>query len=149
MLDAEAFGDQQVLGLHHVCVVVARERSPQPVGRFGRLPSAQAVGQDDKVLRGIERLTRPEQHAAEPGREHASAGSGRTVQNQHRCARALAQCGVVQPKRGQDFASVEAEVAEGAFGLDRPGSKSLRHCHETNDCRDREAAAETGERCDG
>ena len=56
---------QPMLGLDHVDVAVARELRAQPVARLARLAVADVVGQDDEVLRGVERLPGPEQLAGE------------------------------------------------------------------------------------
>jgi hypothetical protein len=56
MLDAEAFGDQPVLGSDDVVVAVMGKLGAQGVARLARAAAADAVGQDDKILRGVERL---------------------------------------------------------------------------------------------
>ena len=75
MLDAEAFGDQPVLRVDHVVIVVLRELGAQPVGRLGRFAVADRVGQDDEVFLRVERLARAEQFAGEGRRQHAAGGA--------------------------------------------------------------------------
>ena len=71
----QAFRQQPVLGLDHVVVAVAREPRAQAVARLARLAVADVVGQDDEVLRGVERLAGAEQLAGEAVGEELRAAS--------------------------------------------------------------------------
>ena len=99
----ETFLDQQVLGAHHVLVVVVRKFGLESIARLARPSMADGVGQDDEVLAGVERLPFAEQLAAESRAEERAAASAGSVHDDHRVVDApgrvtgwLADCGVVQ-----------------------------------------------------
>ncbi len=108
-------GQQPVLGLDHVGVVVGRELHAEAVGGLGRLPVADGVGQDDEPAPRVERSARSEQHPAEGRAQEARRIAAGAVQHQHRRVLGIAEGQVVDLHLGQDGAVVEAEV------LDRPG----------------------------
>ena len=66
----------------HVVVAVARELHPQAVAGLGRLAVADAVGQDDVVLRDVEQLARAEELAGELRLQELRAAAARAVQHQ-------------------------------------------------------------------
>jgi hypothetical protein len=73
MIQAETLGDEPVLPLHHVVVIVGGKFGAEPVGRLCRLSRANRVWQNDKVFAGIERLAVTEQFAGEGFGQHAGA----------------------------------------------------------------------------
>lgn len=121
MLHTQALGQQPVLRLHHVIVVVARELRAQAVGGPGGLPGAEGVGQDEVVAAHVERLARPEQLVGEVLGKHARARAGGAVQDQHRLARRRAYRAVVQLQLGEHLARMKAKVARHPVALLRLG----------------------------
>src|SRR5271169_2824026 len=71
---------------------------------------ADAVGDDDVIFRGIERLAGAEQFAGEGRRQHARSRSTGSVQHQHRLAGRLADGSVVELELAHRFAGMEFEV---------------------------------------
>ena len=65
VVHAQPLGYEPVLRFDHVDVAVTGEFGAQAVTRFARSAVADVVGQDDEVLRGVERLPRAEQLARE------------------------------------------------------------------------------------
>ena len=84
MIDAESFGHEAVLRGDHVLVAIPRKLRVQPLTRPARLARANAVGEDDEVRRGIERLAGLKQLAAEVARQEAASAAGRAVEDEHR-----------------------------------------------------------------
>ncbi len=121
MVDAEMVLHEIMLGGHHVVVVVLREPRPQAVGRLAARAGPDRVGDDDEVLGGVERLTRPEERAGEPVGEHALGAAGRAMQHQHRQARGVADRRVAHPHLRHDLAGVEGEVLDDVLARLRLG----------------------------
>ncbi len=124
VVDAEALGQQLVLGQDHIVVVVFGEPGVQPVRGLGRLPVADGVRDDDVPARHIEQPARGEQHAGELGPDEGLAGSACAVQDDHRIgdaprriARRLAEGAIVHPQLGQGLAGAEMEVADDVVAL--------------------------------
>ncbi len=108
-----------MLRAHHVVVGVFRETRVQAVARLARLAVTDAVGQDDEVPRGVERLSGAEQLAAERRATESLHRSAGAVQNHHRVAHDAARVAprradrpVMQLQRGQRFAGPELEIAQ-------------------------------------
>ena len=137
MVDAEMVLHQIVLGRHHVVVVVFRERRPQAVGRLAAAAGSDRVGDDDEVLRGVERLTRPVQRAGEALGEHALRAAGRAMQHQHRLARGVADRRVAHLHLRHDLAGVEGEVFDHVLAGLRLGKIRRRHGERDGDHRRR------------
>jgi hypothetical protein len=71
---------------------------------------ADPVGQDDEVLRCVERLPRTEERAGERVAEELGAAACRAVQHQDRGKARCSQRAVVQPQRRHRLARGETEV---------------------------------------
>src|SRR5271156_1902485 len=84
MVDVESFGEQEMLGRDHVVVVIARKMRVHAVAGLGGPSVANAIGQNDVVLCGIEQLSRPEQHARKLRSKELRPSATRAVQNEHR-----------------------------------------------------------------
>jgi len=111
-LDAQHLFHQPVLRVNHVLVVVLGEVCTQAVGRFAALAMADAVGNDDEVIAGVQRLPGAEHLASEGWRQHALRRAGRAVQHQHRLAGRGADRHVVHPQLVHHFAGLEAKVLQ-------------------------------------
>jgi hypothetical protein len=138
MLDAEPFGEQPIMRIDHVLVIILREHRLHAVRRLRRFAVADAVGNDDVVFRRIERLAGAEQFAAEIRRQHAGRRAARAVQHQHRLPARLADRGVVQPQLGHRLAGVEFEIPGDPVALFRRGIVGCESGdgHEGEDCRE-------------
>ena len=84
---AEVLGDEAVLRVDHVVVVVSGEARAQAVRGLRGLPGADRVGKDDEVAAGVERLSGPEELAGERRGEQARARSRGAVEDQDGLAR--------------------------------------------------------------
>ena len=62
--------DQAILRVDHVAIVVVRKCRLHAVGGFRGFAVADAVGNDDEVFRGVERLAGTEQFAGKGRRQH-------------------------------------------------------------------------------
>ena len=82
---------------------------------------ADAVGNDDVVFRGVERLAGTKQLGGETRRQHARCRTAGAVQHQHRLAAGLAHGGVVKPQLARGLAAVEFEIPGDPVGLFRRG----------------------------
>jgi hypothetical protein len=71
MLDAEVFGQQAMLRLDLVGIVVFRESGAETIRWLRAFAVADIVGNDDVVLRGVEWLAGPVEFAGEGRGEHA------------------------------------------------------------------------------
>ncbi len=111
MVHAQALGEQLVLGLDHVVVVVVWEVRVQAVGGLGRLAVADAVGEHDEIARRVEQAAGREQHLRELRPDEVLALAAGAVQDHHRIdhmAGGVAprgpEGGVVNPELGQALA---------------------------------------------
>jgi hypothetical protein len=59
MLDAERFGDQPVLEVHDIAIVVIGETGFQAITRLARLPMPYAIGKDQVVAARVKRTPGP------------------------------------------------------------------------------------------
>ena len=107
VLEAEPFGQQAVLPVNHILVIVFREFGLQSVGGLRRFAVADGVGKDDEIFLRIERLAL--------AKELARKGRGQQAGRRCRRCRAappparqwLADGPVGEPYLGQDLAGVE------------------------------------------
>lgn len=130
MVHPEAFGEEPMLQADHVVVGVARELHPEAVARLGRRPVADAVGQDDVVLRRVEKLAGAEQLVGELRLQELCSASTRAVQDQDRVAHdalgvllGRAQRPIVQPHLLERLPAREAHVPRDPRPF--PGSQAL------------------------
>jgi hypothetical protein len=123
--DAEVLGEQPVLSLDHVVVVVARKPHPQSVARLARAAVPDPVRQDHVPAGGIERRARAVQLVGERLRHELASGPAGAVNDQDAVrylassvALRAAEREVVNPELGELFAGAEGEVLENevAFG---------------------------------
>ncbi len=133
VIDPQASGQQQVLGLDHVVIVVVREAGVQAVGRLGRLPVADAVREDDVVAADVEQGARPEQHARELRPDEVMPLPAGAMQDHdgvdhmtRRIAAWRAEGGVVDPQFRQALARVETEVVDHEVAFVGRGSGRAR-----------------------
>jgi hypothetical protein len=127
MLDAEPLGDEPIMRIDHVVVVVFRKCGLRPVGWLQRFAVADAVGNDDVVFRRIERLAGSEHLAGKGWREHRRRRAAGAVQHQHRLAGRCAHGGVVQLQLRHGLAGVKLEILRDPIALFGRGIVS-RHC---------------------
>jgi hypothetical protein len=132
MLDAEAFGDEPVLGRDDVFVAVMGKLGAQGVARLARAAAADAVGQDDEILRGVERLAGGEQLVGERGHQPRLAAGAGAMQQDHRIgdvaggvALGRAQRHVMLLELRDLLPTLEAEVLDDeiALALVRPSGR--------------------------
>ncbi len=123
-------GQESVVRVNHVLVVVAREARAQAVGRLARFPVPDRVRQDDVVAAGVERLPGTEELAGEYRCEQRSAGLRRAVEHDDRLSRGRADRSVMQPQLRQHLAALKAEVAHdpAAFARRRIVGGADRDC---------------------
>src|SRR4030095_15486365 len=119
-------GEQRVLGADHVVVGVFRKLRSQAIARLARLSVADAIRQDDEVLRGIENLAWAKQLPAEGPRQEAPAGAAGAmtdpdgIAHHARCVAARRADGaVMQFQFWERFAGTEGEVPRGEVAFDR------------------------------
>ena len=121
----EAVGEEEMLRGDHVVVVVMREMGAEAVAGFGGFAVADAVGKDDEVFGGVEKLAGIEEFVGVEGREELMAGAAGTVEDEDgvvhmalRVAMRAAERGVVEAELGKFFAGAEGEIFgdEVAFG---------------------------------
>ena len=117
MLDAEPLGDEPILRVDHVGIVVFRKPGLQAVGGLQRFAVADAVGNDDVVFARIERLAGSEHLAGEARRQHRCRRAAGAVQHQHRLAGRRAHGGVVQLQLRHGLAGVELEILRDPVAL--------------------------------
>jgi hypothetical protein len=113
---------------------------------FGKC--ADAVGQNDEILRGVEQLARSEQLTPERPTHESRAGAGRAVEHDDRIphdalrvALRLAEREVVDSKLGKRLAALELEVANDVIGAlvglrlygDRDGDEEGEPCGDPRD----------------
>ena len=133
MTDVQALGQQPVLRFDHVAVAVVRKAGVQPVARLAGVAVADAVGEHDEVLRGIERLTRREELARKfRSHETRTAPSG-AVQDEdrvmHHAVGVRARCtegAIVDAQLRERLAGGESEVLEEEVALHRRRIARLR-----------------------
>ena len=118
-LHIEALGEHPVLGLHHVVIIIARERGTHPVARLGTVAMAQIVGRDHIIARKVQRLPRPEQFIPERGPQKRQPAAARPVQQHHRIDHMpvrvplrRAKRIIIHGDRWQRLASAEAEIGQ-------------------------------------
>src|SRR5262245_42416900 len=126
MIHLEPFGQQSVLRRDHVVVGVTRKSRAQAAAGLRRLAVADAIGQDDEILRRVEHLPGAEEPASELVRQKARARAPRAVQDENGVARdarsvalQLAYRAVMQLQFGQRLSAVEFEIADDEIALDR------------------------------
>ena len=83
VIDSEPLRQQLVLGVHHVVVRVLRKPGVQSVTRLARVSVADAVRQNDEVLRRVEQLARAEQLAGERATGECRSRAGGAVIDDH------------------------------------------------------------------
>src|SRR5690348_1538453 len=83
VVDAEAFGEQQVIGSHHVVVIVFGKFHAQAVAGLGGFSVTDGVAEDDEVFAGVEELTGAEEFAGINGSEELAAGAAGAVHDQN------------------------------------------------------------------
>src|SRR6266404_4987896 len=130
MLDAEPFSDEAVFRRDDVAVAVTWEFCTEAVARLAGAAAANAVGHDNEMARGVERLAFAEKLVRERREEPILARAAGAVQ-QHDAVVDLAggvpmrrtEYRVVQLQLGQGLAAVEDIVLEHevALALVRPG----------------------------
>jgi hypothetical protein len=144
----QASGQHPVLGLHHVVVIVARERGVQPVARLGTVAVAKIVGRNDVVAFKIERLPGTKQFVAERGAQQGQTAAAGSVKQHHRihdvtvlvpCRRAE-RVGIHGDRR-QRLACAEAEISQFDRMLFSPGlpvfgvrAPHAEHGHDECEC---------------
>ena len=84
MIDVQALGHEGVLRRHHVGVRVVRKCRLHPVARLARPTVPNVVGQDDEILRGIERLPRAEKLARKFRTDELRPGAPGSVHDENR-----------------------------------------------------------------
>ena len=118
MRHAEMIDEQPVLGVDHVGVVIARKVRAQPCARAAGRAVPDAVGEDDVVDGGVERLAAAVQLVGERRAEELGSRARGAVENEHRVAHHAARIalrraeGAVMDGEGiEPFAVGEGEVA--------------------------------------
>src|SRR6516165_479183 len=100
MIYAQAFGEKLVLGSHHIAVVVVRETRPQSVAGFAGPAVADAVGHDDVVARGVEKLAVPEEHIGKQRGNELPPGAGGAMLDEDRVGHATARIALRRSQGG-------------------------------------------------
>jgi hypothetical protein len=80
VIDFQTLQQHRVLTSHHIVVVVLWEVRTQAVGWFGRAAVPDVIGQDQKVLADVERLTGSEQLVREERIQKRRRISARAMQ---------------------------------------------------------------------
>ena len=113
VFDAETFGQQAVLRLHHVVVAIARKFRMQAVARLAGLPMPQRIRQHDEITRGIQRLPGAEQLAGKLRADETAARAAGAVDDQHGVVFSRRAVGViVDAHLGQGLTRCELEVVD-------------------------------------
>src|SRR5229473_715600 len=116
----------------------------QTIAGLGRFSVADAVGKNNEVSRGVEKLARFKQFGSKNGREELMAGAAGAVKNQDgvgdaaiRVAHRLAKRRVVQAQLRQRFTGVEFEILDDEIAFGCCGNSSLlargRHGYQDSD----------------
>src|SRR5262252_2377031 len=117
MANAEAFGEQSILGVDHIAVIVLREFRFQAIGGFRAPAVAERVRDDDVILGRIEGLARAEQFICEGSEEHTRCRTTGPVQYNDGCSSRLADGPVMQFDFWQDLAGVKLEIPRNPLAL--------------------------------
>ncbi len=83
MIDAETFAEKLVVSGDHVIIIVLRKMRLHPVAGFGGFSVANAVGKNNEVSRGVEKLPWAKQLAGKDGLLELMTGAAGAVQNQN------------------------------------------------------------------
>ncbi len=126
VVHSQALGEQAVLQLDHVVVLVAGKTQAQAVAGLAGFTVAHVVRQDDEVFCGVEQLAGTEKHAGEGGSEELAAETIGAVKDQdsvvHLSTCVLlrrTQSPIVQLEFRQSFARLEWKVFDDK--ISRPG----------------------------
>src|SRR5689334_20216027 len=124
MVHAEPLREQAVVRGDHVVVIVLWETRVQAVAGLRGFSVADAVGKNDVVTRGVQKLARAEKFTRKNGREELMPGATGAVQDQNRVGDAslrvlcgLAQCRVMQTQLGQRFARPKLKILRDKVAL--------------------------------
>src|SRR5271154_1968724 len=118
-----------MLGRNHVVIVIAGKVRVHALAGLRGASMANAVGQDDVVLRGVEQLAGLEEDVGELGAEELRSGAAGTVQDKH-CVRhtttgvalRLTERAVMEAEFVEGFSCAEFEVVSSVIALlDRQG----------------------------
>jgi hypothetical protein len=106
----------------------------QPIARFGRLAVANRIGQNQKVLRGIQQTPRLEQNTGKRRGQKHRAVCARHVHQKHgivhmpaRVAMKLTKHPIVNPQLRKYFAVLEVEILHDVVAFPRPRCGRRRH----------------------
>ena len=106
--------EHHTLAAHHVVVVVRGKMRVQPVRRLRAFPVPDVVGQNEKVLRNVERRARSEKHIGKERIQQRVRVAARPVQQQNR---------VVHVARGVAVRRSQRKVMQTQLGQRSPASK--------------------------
>src|SRR5262252_250863 len=117
VIHAEPFDEQPIMSGNHVIIVVLRKMRAKAVAGLRGFSVADAVGKNDVVARGVEKLARPEEFARKNGREELMSGAAGAVQNQNRVAdaslgvaRGLPERGVMKAQLRERFTGAKKKI---------------------------------------
>ncbi len=124
VIHAQAFGQQLVLGLDHVVVVVVGKARVQPIRRLGGLAVADAVREDHEIALRVEQAAGGQQHAGELRADQAVAAAAGAVQGHDRVDHMAggvpagrSEAGIVDPEFRQGLARAEMEIVDHEVAL--------------------------------
>src|SRR6516225_3299065 len=84
MVQTETLGEQAILRVNHVGVIVFGEFRFQTIGRLQAFAVSDAVGDDDIIFGGVQRLARAEQLTGKIRGKHTGGRAATAVKHQHR-----------------------------------------------------------------
>ena len=103
-----------------------RKLRPQAVARLAGFPVANAVGENDEILRRVQRLARPKKFGREERRKELRSTSRRPVRDEHgiahhalRIALRRAERAVMDSQLRQRFAGAKPKIFEDEISLGR------------------------------
>jgi hypothetical protein len=125
--------EHHALAAHHIVVVIGGEVRVEAVGGLGTLAVADVVGQDEEILRDVERLAGAEEHIREQGVQQRVGTAAGAMEQEHGIidvaggvAVGRAEGEVVQLELRQRLSGAEAEVCQHDGAIDRGPSVSRR-----------------------
>ena len=118
MVQTETLGEQAILRVNHVGVIVFGEFRFQTIGRLQAFAVSDAVGDDDIIFGGVQRLARAEQLTGKIRGKHTGGRAATAVKHQHRLTgkARLSWCSA-NAARAAHFAGMKFKIARGPIGF--------------------------------
>ncbi len=136
MIHLQSLGKKNLRRAHHVRIIVVRKLRAQAVARLGGFSQARAelIRKNEVVLRRVQQLAGPEEHARKRGDQEHAAGAVRAMKNQHGIRDAAvcvplrrADRRVVQPHLGKRLAIRKFEIVRDEIAFLRRHSSTPTH----------------------